>query len=136
MAATDTTFQQDSGTPGQLPQGAATELNNALPTETASAPASDAEAAASEAAAEQEVPVEMAAPADYEPVFQPASEEDDFIAGPTLRPDEPQTLGTSRRAPIPANVRRSLPVLQRLAAEPGASPQLIALVALLTREAS
>src|SRR3990170_3392366 len=131
MAATDATFEQSAGTPEQLPQGAATELNEALPTATPGEPESSAE----EAAAEVEVPVEPALPQDFDPMFAPETEEDDFIAGPTLSPDEPQTVGAVRRAPLSPRVRRSLPLLQQLAAEPDSSPQLRALVALLLPEA-
>lgn len=138
MAATDVEFEQGAGSPEQLPQGATQELNAALPTSTASEPVSEAEAAAGAAGAAapvEEVPIEPALPQDYDPVWAPETEEDDFIAGPTLSPEEPQSVGAGRRQPLSAQVRRSLPLLQQMAAEPGASPQLRALVSLMLREA-
>jgi hypothetical protein len=134
MARTDAEFEQGAGTAEQLPQGATEQLNEALPTTTPGEPETALEATTEPSGAIPEP--ELAMPQDFEPVYAPESEEDDFIAGPTLSPDEPQTVGATRRVQVPPNVRRSLPLLQQMAAEPSASPQLRALVSLLLREAN
>jgi len=134
MAAEDVEFQQNAPEAGQLPQGAVGQLNEALPTTTPAEPETALEATTEPSGALPEP--EYALPQDYEPVYAPETEEDDFIAGPTLSPDEPQTVGATRRVRVPPNVRRSLPLLQQMAAEPTASPQLRALVSLLLREAN
>jgi hypothetical protein len=83
----------------------------------------------------EEQPLAMAVPADYRPLFSPESEDDAFITGPSMRPDEPVTAGIpSGGASIPAAVIRNLPLLQRAAQEPGADPKLQTLVALVLRE--
>src|ERR1051326_4413718 len=104
MAAEDITFQADQGTPEQLPQGAATQLNDALPTETASPPET---AAGPEAAAPQ-----PATPADYEPKFTPATDDESFLVGPTTRPAEPLTAGAQVRDPkaLPPDFGQWFPV--------------------------
>lgn len=134
MGATDAEFEQ--GAPGaeQLPQGATEQLNEALPTTTPGEPETALEVTTEPSGALPEP--EYALPQDFEPTFAAETEEDDFIAGPTFNPDEPQTVGATRRIQVPPNVRRSLPILQQMAAEPTASPQLRALVSLLLREAN
>ena len=126
MAATDITYQQDAGDPNQLQQGAASELNAALPTETASAPQSDAEAAAAQAAAM--VPVQPAVPADYQPQYQPQTEDEQLLFDQTARPNEPLLAGVSPDRSIPPQLAGVLPLLSAWAAEPDAPPQLKALV--------
>lgn len=133
MASADISMPAEQGTPEQLPQGAATALNEAAPTTSVTEPAPVADAAA---AAEPTVEPQMASPADYEPMYQPDTEEDQFLTGPTMRPEEPQYVGTTPPRGLPPRVRRSLPVLQQLAADPDASPELQALVNLLVYEAS
>jgi hypothetical protein len=108
-------------------------LNAQLPTQTAMAPQEPAPLAPAPQAQPQAQP-ELAGPADNQPLYQATSEEDAFIIGPTLRPDEPQNAGTAPRTHIPAQVIRDLPLLQRAASEPNADPQLISLVSFLVRE--
>ena len=137
MSATDMEFQKGTG-PEQLPAGAATEANAQLPTLTASQPdpmagAPEAAApAAPEDGAEDLVPAQAA---DYNPIYQPQSEDEAFLTDPTTRPDEAQWVGTGPQPTLPPAVARQLPALQRAAAEPGASPELQVLVAYLLRRA-
>ena len=123
MAATDITYQQDAGDPNQLPQGAASELNAALPTETASPPSSGAEAAAA-----QVVPVQPAVPADYQPQYQPQTEDEQLLFDQTARPNEPLLAGLGQDRAIPPQLAAVLPQLAAWASEPDAPPQLKALV--------
>jgi len=115
--------QQGAGTPEQLPQGAASAVNEATPS-------------ATEMTAEQvdvgDFP-EPAEAADYEPLFEPATDDEDFITGPSLRPDEDVTAGASVPLRVPAHVRAQLPSLQAAADAPGASAELQALVSYLLR---
>ena len=130
MAATDMEIEQNAGTPEQLPQGEASALNEALPTtKTPTEPESLVE----------EVPIEYAQPSDYEPTYAPEDEDMSFVTGPTTRPDEGVTTGTTApqlRVQLSADVRRQLPALARLAARPDASNDLKALVAFLLRQES
>jgi hypothetical protein len=129
MSVPEAEFQQGGGTPEQLPQGAAQGLNEGL----AQVPEEGGAPAA--APLEEEVP-ETATPADYEPAYQPETDDDAFLTGPTTRPDEPVTAGVNDRADIPASLRRALPLLVDAANTPGASPQLRSLVNFLVREAN
>jgi len=59
-------------------------------------------------------------------------EEEEFLYGPTLRPDEPVTAGaTSRLAPPPPGVQSWLPKLLAAARQPDAPPELHAFLRLL-----
>ena len=124
-SATDATFQADQGTPDQLPQGAATELNAALPTQgTVTGSATQKEADAASAQALQ--PIQRATQADYQPQYQPQSEADQTLFDPTTRPDEPLLAGLNQdRMPPPGT---SLPLLLAMANDPNAPPQLQILV--------
>ena len=128
MAATDAEFQQNAPRAEQLPQGAASQLNEALPTTTPGEP----EVAAAPAA--EAVEPEFAMPQDYEPTYAPENEEDQFLVGPTLRPDEDITTGARYRTGLDNGVKASLPFLQSAAAEASSSEELRALVGLLLRE--
>ena len=128
MAATDMEFEQNAGTPEQMPQGAATELNEALPTtKTPTEPESVVD-----------MPIEYAKPADFEPGYQAEDEDMGFVTGPTTRPQEAVTAGTTApaRTQLSPEVRRNLPALVRLASRPDASEDLKALVAFLVRQES
>lgn len=117
--------------PDQLPQGAATDINNA-PEGT---PPEDATAGTQPAAlAEEQLPLPAERGANV-PVYQPDTEDEAWLTGPTLRPDESQIVGTQPRVPLSAAVRRALPLLKRAASSPDADPQLVALVSYLSREA-
>jgi hypothetical protein len=122
LAAEDLTFQQNAGTPEQLPQGAATQLNEANP--------QPADTAAEQPQADMPEPAQAA---DYEPEFQPSTDDEDFIVGPTTRPDEDVTTGTDSPQRVPPHVRAQLTALQDAANVPGASAELQALVAYLLR---
>jgi hypothetical protein len=122
MAATDLEFQANQGTPEQLPQGAATQLNEANPQ-----PADQGQATAP---AEE---IQPAQPADYEPQYQPATDDEEFLTGPTTRPDEDVTAGAVMGDRVPPHVRSQLPALQAAADAPGASAELQALVSYLSR---
>lgn len=121
-------YKAQQGTPDQLPQGEATALNQAV----TDIPNQGGQAAAPEMADDSTAPAQ---PADYEPIYTPESDDEDFLSGPTLRPDEAQFVGATPQQPLSAAARRSLPTLQAAAAEPGASDALKALVAALLREA-
>ena len=149
MAAEDVQVQQNvaSGPGSDLPQGAASALNALLPNdpgqgETLDVPVPPAEGAPAEEAAgaegeaaEEDVPVMLAEPGDFDPDFEPETEDQDFITSPTLRPDEAQTAGTAPRRVIADSVRRQLVSLQAAATEADASPELRTIVAFLLREA-
>ena len=128
MAATDMEIEQNAGTPEQLPQGEASALNEALPTTKTPA----------EPEALVETPIEYAPPSDYEPTYTPEDEDMSFVTGPTTRPDEGVTTGTTAptRTGLSPEVRRNLPALVRLASRPDASADLKALVAFLIRQES
>jgi len=120
----------NQGTPEQLPQGAATELNNAA--EQGRALGAQADASAPQAPDQAELPAPAQA-ADYEPQFEPSTDDEDFITGPTTRPDESQLVGTTAPQRVPGHVRAQLPALQAAAQAPGASAELQALVSYLLR---
>jgi hypothetical protein len=111
------------GTSEQLPRGAATAINEATPSETEM-----------QSGQVDVGPLpEPAEAADYEPEFEPATDDEDFITGPSLRPDEDVTVGTILQPRVPSHVRKQLPALQEAASAPGASAELQALVAYLLR---
>jgi hypothetical protein len=125
MSVPEAEFQMGGGTPEQLPQGAAQNLNEGLE----QVPQQEAP----EAVAAPEEEPELAGPADYEPLFEPATEDEDFLVGPTTRPDEDVTAGTTAPQRVPAHVRSQLSALQAAADAPGASAELQALVSYLLR---
>jgi hypothetical protein len=124
MSTPEVELKKGTG-PDQLPQGAAQELNANMPTPTELEP-KGLEAPVQEDATQQ-FPDE-ATPADFEPLFEPATDDEMFITGPTTKPDESQLVGTEPVRQLPPVVRRQLPLLQRAAAEPGASADLQVLV--------
>lgn len=136
MAAEDLAVEQstESGPGSDLPQGAASELNAALPTQTVSegemieAPGAEGEAA----------DLEMAEASDYEPMYVPEDDDDAFITGPTIRPDEPVTMGVTAASPrrLSPDLLRHLPDITAAAAMPGASATLKTVADFLVREAS
>ncbi len=130
--ASDITVQQDAGTPEQLPQGAATDLNAALPNKTVQ-PAGE-----QPGAVQPEAMPEPAQARDYEPEYAPESDDEQFITGPTMRADEPLTAGVTAvpKSAVPASVLRHLPDLVEAAAAPGAPARLRFLVQFLAREAN
>jgi hypothetical protein len=136
MSAEDVIYRRGTGVDA-LPQGEATTLNDAkLTTDTASPPQElEPLAPAPEAQPEVGLPA-PAEPGANVPVWQPDSEDEAWLTGLTLRPDESQTVGAQARTPVPPAVRRALPLLQRAAASPDADPQLMTLVAYLSREAA
>lgn len=119
MAAEDVEFEANQGTAEQLPQGAASDLNAALPSVEAAPPDG--------ATAPEEVPIQAATPQDFQPKFTPESEDEELLYAPTDRPNEPLLAGLQDRA-IPPRLAASLPLLVQAAAQPDASPQLQALV--------
>lgn len=149
MAQTD--FAANEGSPEQLPRGAAEAVNentNVQAPEPVAVPAPEAPAEATgttetpasggdgtqgpEDGSEDLLPAEAA---DFEPQFEPASEDEAFITSPTGRPDEAQWVGVQARRTLPGAVSRHLPTLQEAAAMPGASPELVSLVQYLLRQA-
>jgi len=128
--------QAQLGTPEQLPYGEAAALNETPMGQTAPE-LGVPEGAPAAAPAEEEYVDDPGQPGDNEPLFEPADEDEDFLTGPTLRPDEPQSiLPLAGRQRVPENVRRNLPLIQAAASEPGADPQLTTLVNFLVREMS
>jgi hypothetical protein len=123
-------IRANQGTPDQLPQGAAAELNAAMPSELAP------EELLAEADVEEVPDLEPATAADFDPAYVPESEEDEFLTGPTNKPAESQTAGARYPTPLSVRTRAALPVLQAAASDPSATPELIALTRLLVREAS
>ena len=66
------------------------------------------------------------------PVGGYVDDEEEFLYGPTERPDESPTAGvTPRIAPPPESVRRWLPQLLAAAQQPDAPPELHAFIRLL-----
>lgn len=139
--APDLSVRQDtaSGPGNDLPQGAASEVNAALPTQSVSegqtieAPAPADQAAAAEDTSEPEV----AQPSDYEPIYTPESEDEQFITGPTTRPDESVSTGAFVRGPMSLSPRLSaaMPLFVAAAELPDAPPQLRVLMSLLAQDA-
>jgi hypothetical protein len=128
MSTPEPEFRRGTG-PDALPQGEAQNLNDAM----AEVPAQQEQGAT--APTPEDSGVELAQPSDYEPIYEPETDDDLFLTGPTTRPDEPVTTGIpTGAAGVPADVIRNLPLLQRAAQEPGADPKLQTLVALVLRE--
>lgn len=136
-------YQANEGTPEQLPRGAADALNentNVVPPDQVEAtPVADAPGEEEQSGSPQidsgEADLEPAGQADYTPLYEPVTEDEQFILGPTMRPDEAQFVGTENPSPISPKVRIQLPILQRAAEEPGASDELKLLVDYLLRNA-
>lgn len=144
----DANYTANEGSANQLPRGAATELNQntdiqapeglevaiEAPSEGTGATESDSGAQGGiqgpEDGSEDLQPAEAA---DFEPLYEPQSEDEEFLIGPSGRPDEAQWVGANDRRVLPAAVRRHIGPLQEAAAMPGASPELIALVQYLLR---
>jgi hypothetical protein len=122
VAVEDLTYQADQGTPEQLPSGTATQLNEANPQP------------ADQTTAEPQVALpEPAQAADYQPEFQPSTDDEEFLTGPSIRPDEDVTAGTVQGNRVAPHIRAQLPALQDAANAPGASAELQALVSYLSR---
>ncbi len=141
MADPQPGFTANEGSPDQLPRGEAAALNDgtnvvapdplALAPPAAEAQAtSEGQTAQALAGAEDLAPAQ---PADYQPIFEPGSEGEDFITGPTTRPGEAQYVGAGPRPTLSPQVRAQLPALQAAASEPGASIELQTLVKYLLR---
>lgn len=134
MAAEDLAVEQstESGPGSDLPQGAASELNAALPTQAVS----EGEMIAGPEG--EAADLEMAESSDYEPMYQPEGDDDAFITGPTIRPDEPVTMGVTANSPqrLSPDLLRHLPDISAAAMLPGASATLRTLADFLVREAS
>lgn len=130
----------NEGSADQLPRGAATDLNAAMPSPTELAAGGEPTPPEGVSAPTPTEQVDMSGfgPADAQDwlgQYEPTTEDEAFIVGPTGRPDESQTVGTTPVSPVSAQVRYSLPALQRAAEEPGASETLKALVANIARRA-
>ena len=73
----------------------------------------------------------------------PASPEEEFLFGPTLRPTEPLTAGapfgpgpgSPLDGGVPEHLRRALPMLQQMTLDPQAPPQLRVIVDYLLHKA-
>jgi hypothetical protein len=123
----------EQGTANQLPQGEATALNEAMPAELA--PEELAAAPEGGQAAEDDTSEPLAAePSDYEPIYTPETDDEQFLVGPTTRPDEPVTTGAFAGAPasLPPDAAAWMPVFAQAAMLPDAPPQLKTLVRLLS----
>lgn len=139
--APDLAVQQDtaSGPGNDLPQGAASQVNAALPSQTVSegqtieAPAPGDQAAAAEDTAEPE----LAQDSDYEPVYTPETEDEQFITGPTTRPDESVSTGAFARGPrtLSPRLAAAMPMFVAAAELPDAPPQLRLLMQMLASDA-
>ena len=141
----DAGYQANEGSPEQLPRGEAAALNENTNIQAPedidiNAPV---DAPGGEGAPVEEAPLdpedlaqlEDADAADLDPLYEPASEDEAWIVGPTTRPDEPETAGTAPVSPISPRLRQQLPVLLRASEEPGASPELQQLVDFILRYA-
>ncbi len=138
MAEVQPGFTANEGSPNQLPRGEATALNegtNVVAPDPIQAAVSltAPEGMPAETAPAEDVPVEPATPQDFLPDYQPQTDEEAFLTGPTMRPDEAQTAGTAPRRGLAPVVSRNLSLLQQAAAGPNASPELRALVQFLLR---
>ena len=124
MAEPEPGVRANQGTPEQLPKGEAQRLNEETNVE-APEPIILPE--------EEPVDLGLAGPGDFEPVFEPETEDEEFITGPSTRPDEPQYIGSAQSTPISPQVRRMLPVLERAANDPEASQSLKDMVRYILR---
>jgi hypothetical protein len=137
----DAGYTANEGTPEQLPRGAAEALNENVnvvpPDELEVQPVADAPGEETEEEEpldpEDEDGIKPAAAADYTPLYEPASEDESLILGPSTRPDESETAGTAPASPISRRLRLLTPVIQKAAEEPGASPQLKELLEYILR---
>lgn len=128
MAAEDITVQQNTSSgPGQdLPQGAASAVNDLLPTETVAAPDEMAPAPEAGGSAVDAFPdgTSTAGAADYQPR---GLEEEMLFLDPEVTPGAtPVTLPAGR---LPDSVVRMLPYMRAAGAEPGAPESLRAIYA-------
>lgn len=127
-------IRANEGTADQLPRGEATKLNEAMPSTLAPeelAPTSPEEAAAPD--------LELADATDYEPQFAAETDDEDFITGPTSKPDEAVTTGVTampNAARVPPSLLRALPSFVAAASMPGTSEQMRFVAAFLAREAN
>ncbi len=113
--------------PDQLPQGEAKQLNDQL---ASTPPPPDTAQPVAPQQQQQALPA-AASPNDYQPQFTPQNEGDQFITGPTTRPNEPQTVGAHQQLPVPQAVLDAMPAFVEAAQAPDAPPQLQALVQLI-----
>ena len=137
----------EGGPSTALPEGAAAEVNANLtepsvPTgESIDVPVPssgpDSGGAEAPAAEEDTSEPEMALDADYEPLYEPESESDAFVTGPTTRPEESVTTGAFAGTvrPLSPKLSAAMPVFVEAASLPDAPEQLKILVALLSRDA-
>ncbi len=141
-------YQANAGSAEQLPRGAATAANEGVNVE-APAPIEEAPTEAPAPEDQQAVGMDMpmdgeedladAAPTDGEPAYEPQSEAEQFITGPSLRPDEGVTAGVTalpNENYIPEDLRRAMPSLVAASQQPGASPLMQTIVAWIVREAN
>ena len=129
MAEPNPGFEANEGDPNQLPRGAAEAANEGTNV-TAQEPLAVDTATPAE---EDLTPEDLATPADFEPQYVPETDDEEFLAGPTERPDEAQFVGANPPQGQSQTVRRHLSLLQEAASAPGASAQLQALVSYLIR---
>ena len=114
-------FQQGAGTPDQLPQGAAGELNAALPAEGALDPGPDLSIPPAPAPTNYES--NMVGP---EESFSPSSDEEGILFQ-DRDPTAPKNVGM-RPGRLPASLARMLPMMKAAAAvtgDPSGSLQLV-----------
>jgi len=141
MAEPQPGFTANEGDPNQLPRGEALLLNENTnvqapePLDIADQPTEEAPPEAPAGPLDGEDDLSPAGAADFDPLFQPMTDEEEFLTAPTARPGEAQFVGSEVQRGVPANVRRRLEHLQEAASDPDASPQLRALVAYLIRSA-
>ena len=139
MAAEDVAVQQDtaSGPGADLPQGAASEVNAALPTQTVPDASGQPGAVEGGAAAADTSEPEVAQPSDYEPMYTPETDDEQFITGPTTRPDESVSTGAFARGPksLSPRLAGAMPLFVAASELPDAPPQLRVLMSLLAADA-
>lgn len=125
--------QGEPGVNEQMGQGEATELNEGLElAREMDRGTQDVEAMVPSVGAEGEErddSMDEASPADFEGKLQPGNEDMKFVTGPTMKPSEAQWVGAmSAAGKTSSRARRHLSTLQKVASEPGASPNLQRLV--------
>ncbi len=133
--------QQNAGTADQLQKGEAGALNDAMPTGTELAASGQPDVALQPQATGAAPPEQdmsepdLAAQSDYEPQYQPEGADDDFVTGPTTRPDEPVTTGAfgGPRRGLSPDLVAALPVFEEAANLPDAPPQIRVLMGALAQ---
>ena len=124
--------QGEPGVNEQMGQGEATDLNQGLELAREMDRGTQdvqAQPAATGEAAERDDSMDDAGPADFEGKLPPGNENMKFVTGPTTRPSEAQWVGSmSATGKVSQRARRHMSTLQKVANEPGASPQLQAIV--------